>query len=474
MVQDDTGAYVQIPVLIDEHCEVVQPLLDYTLKLKRDGRSLSTINNLIKATQLLLEYLTANTCGFDDPKALFEIFATRLYTGTVDENGEDSSGLYWLPLSRQSARLYIGALTGFTDWMSQQYNVGSINPLIEADTYTQRLNYAAWFRKNQNDFLGHIRDKHVNQTVKYARNVRGLSPVGGRGKDPAAFPERYFQDFFLNGIGGANDPRVAIRDQLILLLMHGAGLRESETLHLWVSDVFKNPHDPDCAMVRIYHPEEGTAPDNWKGRSNINNRAAYLRECYGLGPRTDLMGKKHLGWKSRVYDYMDVHWFPRDYGQLFTVLWQQYLQMLLTVDQDQRHHPYAFISFKRETKGQPYTLNAFNYNYNRGLKRIGLNPCKAEGLSPHGNRHAFGRRLANAKADPIIIQKAFHHASPESQEIYTAPGFQEVSEALDAATLNLDKGGTTRANNDSSMDWEALMRESSYMCNKWFYHGKKI
>ena len=55
--QDDTGACVELPVLIDHSHVVIKPLLEYTLTLYRDGSSQSTINNLIKSVYLLLEYL---------------------------------------------------------------------------------------------------------------------------------------------------------------------------------------------------------------------------------------------------------------------------------------------------------------------------------------------------------------------------------------------------------------------------------
>ena len=138
---------------------------------------------------------------------MFEVFASRLYTGTVDDQGYAPSGLYWLPLSQQSAGLYIGALTKFTDWLSNQYGVDTMNPMVEADAYTQRLNYAAWFRKTQHDFLGHIKDKHIHETARYARNVRGKSSSKQKTAEALAFPETHFEDFYLKGIGGAKDHR---------------------------------------------------------------------------------------------------------------------------------------------------------------------------------------------------------------------------------------------------------------------------
>lgn len=438
VVQDDSGVFSEIPVLLDENKDVIQPLMEYALKLKRNGRSPSTINNCIKATQLLLEYMAANTGGFNTPLFLFENFTSRLYTGTIGDDGLDASGLYWLPCSKQVAQLHINALTKLTDWLADKHGSTSLNPIVEADSQIQRLNYAAWFRKNQHNFLGHIRDKHINTTVRYARNIQGKRPLGKQKQDAIEFPERYFETFYYNGLGGAVDRRVVLRDQLILLLMHGGGLRESETLHLWIEDVLIDPLNPNSVVVRIYHPEDGKAPNSWRGCSGKTTRAAYLKEKYALSPRNDLMGKKRVGWKSRVTDnkdeYLEVHWFPTVFGEVFAKLWQDYTRFLTAIE---RNHPYAFISFHRDYQGSPYTLNAFHDSYRQGLKRIGLKPSKTDGLSPHSHRHSYGRRLRRAGVPEIVIKKCMHHASLESQIVYTTSTAKEVSVSLNAANLRL-------------------------------------
>ena len=160
-----------------------------------------------------------------------------------------------------------------------------MNPLVKADSLTQRLNYAAWFRRNQHNFLGHIKDKHVNSTVREARSIKGKRQLGKQLQVAIEFPERYFEAFYIDGLGGAVDHRATLRDQLILLLMHGGGLREPETLHLWLEDVFIDPLNENSVKVRIYHPEDGKAPNNWRGRSGKTTRAAYLKEKYALSPR---------------------------------------------------------------------------------------------------------------------------------------------------------------------------------------------
>lgn len=438
IIQDDSGVFSEIPVLLDQNQEVIEPLLKYTLKLNRDGRSPSTINVYVKAVQMLLEYIIANQSGFTSSHAMFENFTSRLYTGTIGEEGLDPSGLYWLPCSKQLARSYIHALSSFTDWLVDKYDAHSLNPLVEADSYTQRLNYAAWFRKNQNDFLGHIKDTHINLTVRYARNVQGRKPLGKQKTDVIEFPERHFSEFYFNGLGGTPTRHIALRDQLILLLMHGGGLRESEALHLWIDDVFEDHFNLNSVKVRIYHPEDGKAPNNWRSSTGKTTRSAYLKERYALSPRNQLIGKKRVGWKGTVLDgkdkYIEVYWFPSIFGEVFAKLWKDYIRLLAGIE---RNHPYAFVSFHTNHLGNAYTLNAFHDNYRKGLKRIGLEPSKNEGLSPHSHRHSYGRRLRRAGVDAVVIKKCLHHASIESQTVYTTPTAKEITLNLNAATEKL-------------------------------------
>jgi integrase len=117
------------------------------------------------------------------------------------------------------------------------------------------------------------------------------------------------------------------------------------------------------------------------------------------------------------------------------------------------HHPYAFISYHHSAFGEPYTINAFHSSYAAGLKRIGLEPSKAQGLDPHGHRHNYGRRLERSGLNPLVIRRCMHHKSLESQAVYTGKSQQEISDELTKATLQL-------ANPESkvkSLDWKTLV-----------------
>ncbi|WP_243055239.1 gamma-mobile-trio recombinase GmtY [Pseudomonas sp. BP01] len=436
IIIDDSGFQSEIIVLIADSGPVTV-LIDYLLANQHLSASWQRL--VAQATKLLLEYMEANHHCFSEPRDLFQAFATHLYTGTIDDNGLDDSGLGWIPASRNTSNRFISVLKGLTDYLANRYGTSSMNPLTTASTHDQRLNYAAWHRRNINNFLGHIKSKTVADNIMTARNVRGRSTLSKVDSDAVAFPEALFQKMYMDGVGAASDPRCAVRDQLILIMMHGAGLRESDTLHLWVMDVTEHPMIEDGAMVRVYHPEEGAAPDNWRGSKGQITRGAYLRENYALTARNLRQGTRRVGWKTRLVDhadnYIQLYWFPTRFSILFMKLWKVHVRYLASVE---RNHPYAFVSYEKSVIGQPYTLQAMNGNYKRALARIGETPSKSEGRSTHGHRHALGRRLSRAKISPEIIRKAMHHTSLESQKVYTTPSISEISSGLKSAEERLN------------------------------------
>ncbi|WP_257325972.1 gamma-mobile-trio recombinase GmtY [Pseudoalteromonas rhizosphaerae] len=437
LIEDNTGVKSQIPILITAEGEIAS-VTDYLLLKEVNGVSNSSMISIIRVVSLLLDYMEANKDLFHNPTILFQTFAKRLYSGTIGEDGLDPSGLYWLPSSTINVNKHINRLTAFTDWQAKRLGNAPMNPLRDTTPHEYRLNYASWFRKNQSDYLGHIEDKSINKTIRKARFIKGRSTLTHIDGDSIAFPDKYWEAFFKHGLGGATDPRVILRDKLVLLLIHGGGLRLSEAMALWVTDVFEDSHNPDIAIVKIYNEIDGKAPYNWKSRSGTQTREAYLKENYARIPRIKMSGTNFLGWKSRVVDHKDnyikVQWFPSDYGKIFMSLWRNYQKFRANIDS---YHPYAFISFHHTSLGSPYTINAFNYNYSVGLKRIGLKPNKSEGICPHGHRHNYGRRLERSGLSPLLIRRCLHHKSLESQVPYTGKSHIDISNELQEATNQL-------------------------------------
>jgi integrase len=177
-----------------------------------------------------------------------------------------------------------------------------------------------------------------------------------------------------------------------------------------------------------------------RGRPRKGNRAEYLGHQFGLVPRTELMDRRHAGWKGGMHDgayYKQAYWFLPEYGEWFLHLWHRYLEQVARVE---RNHPFAFINLNREPLGGMYSLSQFNKAHAAACERIGLTVSKALGTTPHGHRHGYGRRLRNAGIDKTLIRRFMHHASLESQEVYTQANTREALAALEAAAQRLRAG----------------------------------
>jgi integrase len=139
--------------------------------------------------------------------------------------------------------------------------------------------------------------------------------------------------------------------------------------------------------------------------------------------------------------YKQAYWFVPEYGEWFLQIWHRYLEQVAYMERD---HPFAFINLSREPIGAMYTLTQYNKAHTAACERIGLTVSKALGTTPHGHRHAYGRRLRNAGVDKAFIRRFMHHASLESQEVYTQPNTREVMAALEVAAQKLRESLTGR------------------------------
>lgn len=433
---DATGVYAEIPALLTPS-GILEPLLDYFLARTHD-RSLAWMSKVSRSVRMFLEYLQSNPA---EPVTyyLFQNFAQRLYTGTFDrKTGLDPSGLCWPIRSAQDAQHIVTHLTDFFDWLSELHPATvKLNPRYAGGAYDRMTDEAAYQYRRNRAFLGYTWATNATPTAQGHR-LRALHLPRVKKGEPPAFPEERFKEFLFKGfkIGGRYD----YRNMLITLLLHGAGFRESEPFHLYVCDVFPDPGGDNQALVLIHHPTYGTAPEDWRdasGRPKKGNRANYLAEQYSLVPRTELMDSKGAGWKGGMHDapyYKRAYWFQPEYGELFLQLWYRYLEQVACID---RTHPFAFINLRREPIGAQYSLTQYNKAHAAACRRIGLTVGKAFGTTPHGHRHAYGRRLKHAGIDKTLIRRFMHHASLESQEVYTQASMQEALVELQAGAERL-------------------------------------
>lgn len=433
---DATGIYTELPALLTPN-GVLESLLDYCL-YRRHDRSLAWMAKVARSVGMFLEYLQTNPAE-RDTYLLFQNFAQRLYTGTFDrETGLDPSGLCWARRSPQDASHIITHLTDFFDWLNEMYREApKLNPQYAGGAFDRQAVEAAYQYRRIKAFLGHSWAANASPT-ETGHRVRSRRLPKVERVEPPAFPEERFEELLMKGFRTAG--RFDYRGMLITLLLHGAGFRESETFHLYVPDVFPDPANSRRAKVLIHHPSYGTAPADWRderGRPHKGNRAEYLAQKFGLVPRTDLMDRRHAGWKGGTHDaayYKQAYWFLPEYGEWFLDLWHCYLEQVACIERD---HPFAFINLNREPVGAMYTLTQYNKAHAAACKRIGLTVSKNLGTTPHGHRHAYGRRLRSSGVDKTLIRRFMHHASLESQEVYTQTSTREALTELEAAAQRL-------------------------------------
>ena len=434
---DSTGAYSEMPALLTG-AGVLSPLLDYFIARRHD-RSLAWMRKVVRSTQLFLEYLQANPDERDSYR-LFQNFAHRLYTGTFDrESWLDPSGLCWQPFDPQDCADIVGHLTGLFDWLAQvRPAAAQVNPRYIGDAFDRLTDEAAYqFRRNR-DFLGHTWASNASGTSS-GHLVRTKKPPRVERAEPPQFPDDRFIELLTVGfrVGG----RIDFRNVLILLLMHGAGFRASDPFHLYIVDVTPDPANEQSALVRIHHPSFGQAPADWRdqaGRPKKGNRSAYLAEKFALVPRTEMLGSQGAGWKGGTHDgayYKQAHWFSPEFGQMFLQVWQRYMHELAVTP---RAHPFAFVNLRSEPRGAMYCLPQFNKAHAAACRRIGLKVAKDLGTTPHGHRHAYGKRLSVAGIDDFLIRRFMHHESLASQQVYTQPSIKETRASLTLAAQRLN------------------------------------
>ena len=204
--------------------------------------------------------------------------------------------LYWLPRKTTTANAIIAGLIQYSDWLNQTCNLEPLNPIKQACTYEQILYWSAWHHRHNRAFLAHTWDKKKSLEQSYL--IRSATPKKTNSSHLNAakyFPDKYFGDLLFKGFtnygyehSNSIGERFNIRDMLITLLLNGGGLRMSEPFHLFVHDVTLDAVQNKCngkniAYVRVFHPVEGKAPNDWhdiNGKAYDVNREAYLKGKY--------------------------------------------------------------------------------------------------------------------------------------------------------------------------------------------------
>lgn len=413
-----------------------EPLLGFFEHLGRSC-SLERQRRVASMVGLLWDFGLAHARS-GSTESIWTAFPEALVGGTEHLEGPMGQ-LRWPPASPRSAHARLAVLDGFLRWL--------------ADASGSRPTAVPWFDRALAARRAAHRAKHAAvpfSTASAVAHERGRAFSANRRRqateaNAVAFDEGKIDELLTVGFRrrGARpedgDLGLDLCDVLITVLLHGGGLRSCEPFHIFMDDVGVDPTDPDCAEVRLYHPEIGRAPAHAQGRRGGRGavqREEYLREWHGgRTPRTLAAPGQRAGWKNLRLDrpaegYSVVRWFPKKWGKVFLRLFDLYRTQR---PDDKGLHPFLFVSDHGPQRGMPYTLQSYRQAHALAVRRIGLTVAKALGTTPHAHRHAYGRRLAAAGAPRGAVQVALHHVSPESQGVYTQPSLQQVADDLAAA-----------------------------------------
>lgn len=413
------------------------------------GRSKAWESQFIQAVRLLIDYSITHENHFNNPKVMFESFATRLHDGIKVLN----EGLLWSPRSEDNTNRLIQHLTNFSDWLYYESDEKSVilNPKREATQAERILNLAAYNHRMNNSFLKHTYTaQHRAEAVNYTRNVVKRKVANKPDEPKKTFPSEKFMPLLFEGFkkGKAKRHQSLFNTHrvdyiLITLLLNTFGLRISEPFHLFVDDVI--PTGENELFIKVFHPSKGLAPK--RGRDKYRNqnlsRGEFLQREYGMSDRKSINGSLHSGWKIEDLKEFPCFFFAEsEYYKLFVNLFKLYLANRVEPSKG-REHPFLFT----DESGEPLTYAAYKQAHERAVKKIGMTSLLEYGGVPHCHRHSYGQRLADASVEPRIIKAALHQTSIESQIVYTEAVNSKVKLSLIEGTKKL----STEASFDPSL-----------------------
>jgi len=388
-----------------------------------------------------------NVGGRSPARNLFSGFVQAMVRGTIKvEEGslQDPTGLFWLSSNVKEVKRRIEALRDVARW-------------LDSEGYGANLAHAS-LPEIPSDSSGVLDFLYTTQVVRRVSLLDYLSPFktvtpkrtrglfgreGSPGNTATCFPSSKVKSLLTYGF--PEDFSALLN----VMFMLGGGLRESEGLHVWVSDI---QYVDDEAVLLLFHPSEGKVTG--QDRRTITRRQ-YLMEKFGRVPRCDLLrGPEAVGWKGVRGDIDGalVHWLPgQGIGLAVGAAVRLYLRTVREpIMRLRRHmglpdHPYLLVSTDSRLAtgrhiGDPYTMSAFNSAWKRGVARAFAadneplpDIVKGAGLTPHSCRHLYAQTLVDLKLDGAVIQQCLRHVNPFSHLAYKQMPTSKINELLKSA-----------------------------------------
>jgi integrase len=368
-----------------------------------------------------------------------------------------------------SAIALLRGIRDVVEWLHDNGYGDRLGDLVEAyelapktGRETIRFAYVAAYRKNVS-FLAHIEEQgHQRSAIR--RDILGPDQRSLEAPEVIQFPRKWFAPLLLEGFASRRSSAESDRAEdmvakLSTAICGGGGIRRSEALHIWVSDIQLVDGKPE---VFLNHPVNAKVIHETHGEMT---RQEYLRTFCGMEPRNQAAGKYHAGWKGVKCNsqwWAPMYWLPFDgIPEHFWRTFEEYMYEVRPRLMRKRKarglpdHPFLLVcagsanqSGDLESSGNPYTYDAYGKAWTRAMSRLRAKygnevprVAKNLGTTPHGLRHLYGGLLKELGLSSPVIQECLHHISPLSQQTYTRPhSNKEVSDQLNAAAERTRRG----------------------------------
>lgn len=172
----------------------------------------------------------------------------------MQPDGSDSKGLYWLPVSAGQTKTMLDAIRTFGSFLEEEGSVVTLRHATKRRINWLGKHFSPAIRRNHS-LLAHLsrEDEQESDLSESIPLERQIAQGCGRGR-PIAFPKALEVEFFSKGLLSRRQrdhvngicPHT-VRDTLYFLLLMYGGLRKSEPLHVFLSDVAPDPEQPGAA-----------------------------------------------------------------------------------------------------------------------------------------------------------------------------------------------------------------------------------
>lgn len=401
-----------LPVLIDDG-RINTDVLRFLRFQKERGRAPFTLNRSAIGLSKFSDFIRWASARPSE-RPIIKAFFQALIHGNTE--------LGWERVGVDTARSHVESVAGFIDNYCENRGLESPNPVIEvprswASTVTELI------RRHKSDPLYHLFFTTKRSRARKRRLFMPMESINLALPIKTRNPEKTFDlEDFIKLIEFEENPR----DRLIWLSLGAAGLRESEALHLFSSDISLDAESSHAALL-LAHPTSGLMTTDNTGPT----RQSYLKQQFSLLPRNQLpvFDSHYAGWKGirfQKHATAGVTWLHPSFGDLAWTSHVDYLRLRSAANA--KHHPWYFVNLKHDVVGDPMTLSNLYQLLRAACKRLGLRSPS----NPHSLRHMYVDTIVRVLGMPLEqAQIMVRHRNPQSTAIYVNIGKELTRRSLE-------------------------------------------